>query len=169
MDLGLSNAVVVVAGATTGMGRAAADCFASDGARVAVLARTQQELDETAEALRALGSPDAVGLQTDLLNQESVEMALAQVGDRWGHCNALVNAAGPFPGGIKGFEEYTDTEWLDVLNGITLSSVRTIRAALPLLRYADWARWWTWPIHDDPSGNRHRWWPTARPRTPRRV
>ena len=55
MDLGLSNAVVVVAGGTTGMGRAAADCFAADGARVAVLARTQHELDDTAGELRALG------------------------------------------------------------------------------------------------------------------
>jgi 3-oxoacyl-[acyl-carrier protein] reductase len=140
MDLGLSNAVVVVAGGTTGMGRAAANCFASDGAHVAVLARTQTELDETAGALRALGSPDAVGLQADLLDQESVEAALAQVDERWGHCNALVNAAGPFPGGIKSFEEYTDEEWLEVVNGITLSSVRTIRAALPLLRKAEWAR-----------------------------
>jgi 3-oxoacyl-[acyl-carrier protein] reductase len=140
MDLGLSNAVVVVAGGTTGMGRAAADCFASDGARIAVLARTQRELDATVESLRQLGSPDAVGLQTDLLSQESVEVAFAQIAERWGHCNALVNAAGPFPGGIKGFEEYTDAEWLEVLNGITLSPVRTIRAALPLLRQAEWAR-----------------------------
>ena len=60
------------------------------------------DLDETAEDLLALGSPDAVGLRTDLLDQESVERAVAQVGERWGHCNALVNAAGPFPGGIKG-------------------------------------------------------------------
>jgi 3-oxoacyl-[acyl-carrier protein] reductase len=140
MDLGLSNAVVVVAGGTAGMGRAAADCFASDGARVAVLARRQEELDETAEALLALGSPDAIGIQTDLMNQESVEAALALVGERWGHVNAVVNAAGPFPIGIKSFEEYSDTEWLEVLNGITLSSVRTVRAALPLLRKADWAR-----------------------------
>jgi 3-oxoacyl-[acyl-carrier protein] reductase len=140
MDLGLSNAVVVVAGGTTGMGRAAADCFAADGARVAVLARTREELDATARDLLALGASDAVGLRTDLLDQESVEAALAQVGDRWGRCNALVNAAGPFPGGIKDFEEYSDQEWLDVLNGIALSSVRTIRAALPLLRQAEWAR-----------------------------
>jgi NAD(P)-dependent dehydrogenase (short-subunit alcohol dehydrogenase family) len=140
MDLGLSNAVVVVAGGTGGMGRAAADCFAGDGARVAVLARGQEELDQTAEDLRAMGSPDAVGIRTDLLDQQSVEAALAEVGNRWGHCNALVNAAGPLPGGIKGFEEYTDVEWLDVFNGITLSSVRTIRAALPLLRRAEWAR-----------------------------
>jgi len=140
MDLGLSNAVVVVAGGTTGMGRAAADCFAGDGARVAVLARSRPALEETAASLRALGAPDAIGIQTDLLDQPSVEQALAQVGARWGHCNALVNAAGPFPGGIKGFEEYSDAEWLEVVNGITLSSVRTVRAALPLLRQAEWAR-----------------------------
>ncbi len=55
-----------------------------------------------------------------------MERALARVGERWGHCNTLVNAAGPFPGGIKAFEEHTDAEWLEVLNGITLSPVRTI-------------------------------------------
>jgi 3-oxoacyl-[acyl-carrier protein] reductase len=140
MDLGLAGAVVVVAGGTTGMGRAAADCFAADGARIAVLARTKQELDTTEEELRALGSPDAIGLRTDLLDQASVESAIAQVGERWGHCNALVNAGGPFPGGIKNFEDYSDAEWLAVLNGLTLSSVRTIRASLPLLRQAEWAR-----------------------------
>jgi 3-oxoacyl-[acyl-carrier protein] reductase len=36
MDLGLDAAAVVVAGGTTGMGRSAAECFAADGARVAV-------------------------------------------------------------------------------------------------------------------------------------
>lgn len=40
MDLGLHEATVVVAGGTSGMGRAAAECFAADGARVAVLARS---------------------------------------------------------------------------------------------------------------------------------
>jgi len=140
MDLGLAGAAVVVAGGTSGMGRAAADCFAADGARVAVLARTRTELDETAAALTALGSPDAVGLEVDLLDPGSVTAAMAHLETRWGHLNALVNAAGPFTGGVKGFEEYTDGEWLAVLDGLTLSSVRTIRAGLPLLRRAPWAR-----------------------------
>jgi NAD(P)-dependent dehydrogenase (short-subunit alcohol dehydrogenase family) len=140
MDLGLADATVVVAGGTSGMGRAAADCFAADGARVAVLARDRSGLDATAEALGALGSPDALGLEVDLLDQESVEAAMDQLAGRWGHLNALVNAAGPFSGGVKGFEEYTDEEWLAVLDGLTLSSVRTVRAALPLLRRAAWAR-----------------------------
>jgi 3-oxoacyl-[acyl-carrier protein] reductase len=140
MDLGLSGAAVVVAGGTSGMGRAAADCFAADGARVAVLARSQPALDATAAELAELGSPDAIGLSVDLFDGASVDAAIADVGERWGHINAVVNAAGPMAGGIKGFETYTDEEWLQVIDGLALSSVRTIRAALPHLRKAEWAR-----------------------------
>jgi len=140
MDLGLGGANVVVAGGTNGMGRAAADCFAEDGARVAVMARSRDELDETTEALTALGSPDAVGLQVDLFDGDAIDAAIAGLGERWGHLNAVVNAAGPLAGGLKSFETYTDEDWLEVFNGLTLSSVRTIRAALPLLRKAEWAR-----------------------------
>ena len=84
MDLGLSNATVVVAGGTTGMGRAAARCFAEDGARVAILARSKEGLEETAEALTALGSPDAVGIPTDLFDTASVNAAIEQIRERWG-------------------------------------------------------------------------------------
>lgn len=45
MDLGLNGAAAVVVGGTAGMGRAAAECFAADGARVAVLGRTPERLD----------------------------------------------------------------------------------------------------------------------------
>lgn len=140
MDLGLKDATVVVAGGTTGMGRAAADCFAQDGARVAVLARSQGALDETVTALTELGSPDAVGISTDLFDTDSVNSAMAQLGERWGHLNAVVNAGGPMIGGLKTFETYTDEEWHGVFDGLTFAAVRTIRAALPLLRAAEWAR-----------------------------
>lgn len=140
MDLGLNGANVLVAGGTTGMGRAAADCFAEDGARVAVLARSQDDLDATAAALTELGSPDAVGLKVDLFDGASVDAAIAGLGERWGHINAVVNAAGPMAGDLKSFETYTDEDWLGVFNGLTLSSVRTIRAAMPWLRAAEWAR-----------------------------
>jgi NAD(P)-dependent dehydrogenase (short-subunit alcohol dehydrogenase family) len=140
MDLGLANATVVVAGGTTGMGRAAAECFAEDGARVAVLARSEAALAETCDALTKLGSPDALGIPTDLFDSTGVDAAIEQVGERWGHLNALVNAGGPMREGLKTFETYGDGEWHDVFDGLTLAAVRTIRAALPLLRRADWAR-----------------------------
>jgi 3-oxoacyl-[acyl-carrier protein] reductase len=140
MDLGLAGAAVVVAGGTTGMGRAAADCFAADGARVAVLARSRADLDETAAALTALGSPDAIGIATDLLDGPSVDAAITEIGERWGHINAVVNAAGPMTGDLKSFETYTDEDWHAVFDGVTLSAVRTVRAALPYMRRAEWGR-----------------------------
>jgi 3-oxoacyl-[acyl-carrier protein] reductase len=140
MDLGLNGAAVIVSGGTTGMGRAAADCFAADGARVAVLARSRDALDATAKDLAALGSPDAIGVQVDLFDGPSVDAAIAEIGERWGHINALVNAAGPMAGDLKSFETYTDEDWHSVVDGIAFSAVRTIRAALPYLRAADWAR-----------------------------
>jgi len=140
MDLGLNNAAVLVSGGTTGMGRAAAECFAADGARVAVLARSRADLDATVVALSRLGSPDAIGLQADLFDSASVEAALRQLGERWGHLNALVNAAGPLAGELRSFETYSDEEWLGVFNGLLMGAVRTTRAALPLLRKAAWAR-----------------------------
>jgi len=140
MDLGLKDAAVLVSGGTGGMGRAAADCFAEDGARVAVMARSRNDLNATVKELKQRGAPDAIGLQVDLFEDATIEAALDEVGKRWGHLNAVVNAAGPFVGGIKSFEAYTDEEWQSVYNGLLMGAVRTIRAALPLLRKADWAR-----------------------------
>lgn len=140
MDLGLANATVVVAGGTTGMGRAAADCFAADGARVAVLARSQGDIDSTVAALTELGSPDAMGVSVDLLDGAAIAAGITQIGERWGHLNAVVNVAGPMLGGLPTFQPYTNDDFLRAYDGIALSSMRVIDAALPYLRKAEWAR-----------------------------
>jgi NAD(P)-dependent dehydrogenase (short-subunit alcohol dehydrogenase family) len=141
MDLGLSGATAVVGGGSRGMGLAAARCLAADGARVAVLARTRADLDAAVAALRAAGSPDAVGIATDLRQRASVEAAFAEVGARWGgSLNILVNAAGPTGAGIGAFESLDDDAWHATLDAGVLSMVRSVRAALPMLRRAEWAR-----------------------------
>jgi NAD(P)-dependent dehydrogenase (short-subunit alcohol dehydrogenase family) len=140
MDLGLDQAHVLVSGGTAGMGRAAAECFARDGARVAVLARSAGGLDETVDALQALGAAEAVGVAADLTAGEEVAEAIASLGARWGHLNVLVNAAGPVDVGIGRFEATDDDEWLATFDIGTLSAVRCVRAALPFLRSAPWAR-----------------------------
>jgi len=140
MDLGLGGASVVVTGGSKGMGRAAAERFAAEGARVAVLARGQAGLDETVEALTALGAADAVPLAADLTDGASVDAAFATVGERWGALNVLVNAAGPVDVGIGALPDVDDDEWLATFSIGTVSAVRCVRAALPLLRRAEWAR-----------------------------
>lgn len=140
MDLGLAGASVVVSGGTKGMGRAAAECFAREGARVAVLARGRAGLEETVAALRVAGAADAVALAADLTVADEVAEAFAEVARRWSSLNVLVNAAGPVEVGIGRFDAVDDEEWLATFDIGTLSAVRCVRAALPMLRAAGWAR-----------------------------
>ena len=71
MDLGFADATAVVVGGGRGMGFAAARCLAEDGARVAVVGRTQAVLDQAAEDLSASGSPDALGLVADATDADA--------------------------------------------------------------------------------------------------
>jgi NAD(P)-dependent dehydrogenase (short-subunit alcohol dehydrogenase family) len=119
------------------MGRAVAEILAADGARVAVMARGRDALDETAGALRAAGSPDAIGVSVDVTDPASIEAGFGEVADRWGALNILVNTVGP---GAGRFEQLDDSGWDAAFALGTMSAVRGVRAALPLLRAADWAR-----------------------------
>ena len=138
MDLGWTNATATVTGGSSGMGRAAAECMAEDGARVAVLARRQDQLDETVAALRERGSPDAVGISVDVTDARSVESAFAVIGARFGSLNALVNTVGPADTGT--IDTLSDEGWARSLELGLMAAVRCTRSALPWLRKAPWAR-----------------------------
>jgi 3-oxoacyl-[acyl-carrier protein] reductase len=137
VDLGLEGAAAAVTGGTKGMGRATAMCLAAEGARVAVLARGQQALDETVTALKEAGSPDAIGVATNVSKSDEVNQAFATIGERWGSLNVLINTVGP---GAGTFEELTDEQWAATIRIGTMAAVYCVRAALPLLRAAEWAR-----------------------------
>ncbi len=141
MDLGLAGANVVIAGGTKGMGLAAAECFAADGANVAVLARGRDALDAATAQLSRLGSPHPLAIETDLGDEASIERAFAIVTEEWGGTvNTLVNAVGPVEVGQGTIEQLPDQEWFETFEIGTMSAVRCVRACLPLLRAAPWAR-----------------------------
>ena len=79
MDLGLSNATAVVVGGGRGMGLATARCLADDGARIAVVGRTQSVLDEAAAELSSRGSPDAFGVVADVTDAEAAQRVFDEV------------------------------------------------------------------------------------------
>jgi len=138
MDLGLRDATAVVTGGSSGMGRAAAECLADDGARVAVFARRQAELDETVAALRRRGSPDPLGLSVDVTDGAAIDAAFADLGAKWGALNILVNTIGP--GDMGTIDTLGDEGWTRSLELGLMSAVRCTRAALPWLRKAEWGR-----------------------------
>ncbi|MBV8965202.1 MAG: SDR family oxidoreductase [Mycobacteriaceae bacterium] len=139
MDLGLKDATAVVVGGSRGMGLASARCLADDGARVAIVGRSRDVVDQAAAELARRGSPDAVGLVADAADPGQVDKLFTEVGDRWnGRLNVLVNAVGP--GSVGSFEDLTDDQWRSAVDEGVMGMVRCVRAALPLLRAADWAR-----------------------------
>jgi NAD(P)-dependent dehydrogenase (short-subunit alcohol dehydrogenase family) len=84
--------VVVVTGATAGVGRAVAERFARDGARVALLARGRKGLDGTALAVERLGGT-ALALPTDVADYDAVEAAASATEEHLGDIDIWINNA----------------------------------------------------------------------------
>jgi len=137
VDLGLKGSAAVVTGGSKGMGRAIAEAFADDGARVAILARGSEAIEATLHKLRRRGCPDAVGLSVDLTDPAAIDDAFATIAERWGAVNSLINTIGP---GDGKFEDLDDEGWNTTIQLGLMAAVRCTRAALPLLRAAEWAR-----------------------------
>src|ERR1700710_2525335 len=102
MDLGFAGSTAVVTGGSKGMGLAIAETLAAEGARVAVMARSQDALDAAVDSLRSAGAPDAVGISVDMGDADSIVAGFAAVSDRWGELHNLVPTIGPGDGYFRG-------------------------------------------------------------------
>lgn len=134
----------MVTGGSKGMGLAIAQTLAADGANVAVMARDRGALDAAVATLIEAGAADAVGISVDMTDAESIASGFAEVGERWGQLNSLIHTIGP---GDGYFDTMDDDDWGAAFELGTMSGVRSIRAALPLMRAADWARIVTFAAH----------------------
>ena len=85
--------VVLVTGASSGIGRAIALAFAAAGARVALVARRRPVLEEVAELVRAQGS-EGVVVPADVTDRAEVQRCFASVRDHFGRVDVVVNNAG---------------------------------------------------------------------------
>src|SRR6266550_6640522 len=84
--------VVVVTGASAGVGRATVRAFAGEGARIGLLARGREGLEAAAEEVEAAGG-EALPISTDVADAHAVEEAAAEVERRFGPIDVWVNNA----------------------------------------------------------------------------
>ena len=131
----LDGRVAVVTGGSSGLGRAAAIALAAAGARVAVLARSGADLEETLGRIdgdRQGDGPRAVAVPVDLADAGSVERAVAQVRDELGPVDLLVNAAGT---DVPGSVEELGTEGWDRVMDVNVRAVFLLsKAVFPDMR-----------------------------------
>lgn len=84
--------VVIITGSGRGIGKAAALVFAQHGYRVVILARTKKEIDETGEAVRAMGG-DPLVIQADIRKLKDIQKVVRATFKKWGRIDVLVNNA----------------------------------------------------------------------------
>jgi NADP-dependent 3-hydroxy acid dehydrogenase YdfG len=89
----LQNRVVVITGASSGIGLESAKLFAAAGARLALLARDPARLSAAEQAVKAAGA-EVLALATDITDESAVAAAFRAVEERFGRVDILVNNAG---------------------------------------------------------------------------
>lgn len=138
MELGLKDKVVLVTGASKGIGRSIAAAFAAEGSRVVLIARNQKDLEQAAKEIHDNGG-FALPLAADVTDADQVERLVQEVVKRVGTVHVLVNNAGG-PGNMAGFEELSNEDWAGVFKLNVLSAVNMTRAVLPHMQQRKWGR-----------------------------
>jgi len=100
--------VVVVSGASSGLGKQMAKAYAKQGASLVILARRLEKLEELSNEIKAMGV-DCLPLKCDVTNVEEVNSAAKAAEEHFGKIDVLVNCAGSAKN--AGVLEMTDEEW----------------------------------------------------------
>lgn len=94
MSFTLRNKIVLITGASSGIGQATARQFAQQGAKLILTARRFKRLQQLAEALRAEFSVEILPLQLDVRDKHQVTTVINSLADKWSEVAVLVNNAG---------------------------------------------------------------------------
>jgi 3-oxoacyl-[acyl-carrier protein] reductase len=138
MDLKLNGRTALVTAASKGLGRATATRLATEGARVMISSRGEEQLAKTAADIAEATGAQVEYCAADVSNPEDLARLLSETEQRLGGVDVLVNnAGGPPPGG---FDALDDDAWYRAHELNLMSTVRLIRGVLPHMRAQQWGR-----------------------------
>jgi 3-oxoacyl-[acyl-carrier protein] reductase len=138
VDLGLTNKVALVSGASSGLGLAIARELAAEGARVAMLARRADELSRLASEITRLGPGKAVAVAGDVTQPDDAERAVRDTEAALGPVDILVANAGGPPSTT--FETTTPAQYDAAFQLNLAGSIRLAHATVPGMRRRKWGR-----------------------------
>jgi len=132
LDLGLSGKVAIVTGGSEGLGRATAERFAREGARVAICARRKDVLERAAGDIRGRTGGEVLAQPADVTRPADVQAFVDATVARFGGVDILVNNAGTSSAGA--FETVDDQTWLTDLEVKLMGAIRFCRLVIPLMK-----------------------------------
>jgi 3-oxoacyl-[acyl-carrier protein] reductase len=138
MQLSMKGRSALVTGASKGLGRAIAAAFASAGANVVLVARSQADLEQAANAIAAESGVKAVAVAGDVSTAEGCNAAFAAAVQALGQIDVLVNNAGSSARGQ--FESISDELWQADLDLKLFAAIRLARLSLPGMKERKFGR-----------------------------
>ena len=134
----LQDKVVLITGASSGIGRATMEIAGREGAKVVGTARTESKLQEGLDAVKAAGG-DGIIVPADLEEVTSQDRVVQAALDAFGRVDVLINNAGvgwqyglDHPGTMGGIHEASLENWRAIIGGVDLEGYfLAIRAVLP--------------------------------------
>jgi NAD(P)-dependent dehydrogenase (short-subunit alcohol dehydrogenase family) len=123
----LKQKVVLITGASEGIGLATTHLLAKAGAKLALAARSAEKLERVASSL-----PDAIAIPTDLRNEEAVKQMVAQTHQHFGRLDILINNAGQ--GMHVPIEQANLQHFRSVFELNVVSVLAAMQAVIPIMR-----------------------------------
>lgn len=128
----LENKVALVTGGGSGIGEAAAVLFAREGARVAILGRTREKLEETRKRIEEAGG-EALVVEGDVSKYPDMERVAAEVVEKWGKLDVVFANAG-VNGVWAPIDELAPEEWEKTIAINLTGTFFSIKAAVPHMK-----------------------------------
>lgn len=128
----LVDKVALITGAGSGIGKAAAQLLAKEGAKVAALGRTEDELKELVQRIESLGG-EAVLVMADISDPDQMQQAYQQVIQRWGRLDIVFANAG-INGVWAPLEQLEPQEWDKTIKVNLTGTFLTVKYAVPHLK-----------------------------------
>ena len=132
MDMGLQDKVAIVTGGSYGIGKAAALSMAREGARVVLVARRSDVLEQAAQDIKVATEGVALPVVGDVVDKDTAARVVQTAVDNFGRVDILVNNAGASM--AKNFEDVSDDDWEFDFDLKVWGAIRFIREAVPEMR-----------------------------------
>jgi 3-oxoacyl-[acyl-carrier protein] reductase len=138
MELNLRGKTALITGASAGIGLSIAKELASEGVRVALVARNRDALERTADEIAASSGTEPLVLTADVGVPDDILRVMAEAKATFGPIDILINNAGSSPSGR--IHDTDDAVWMKSLNLKLMGYVRCARALIPDMRKRRWGR-----------------------------